>query len=76
LLSGKAKEATPGAWEDITPDNWPTMEALKRKYAGRCRWQGSWCRKEVQDQLNEPGVNFICLSIDSPGVDGTAPWLA
>lgn len=35
-------------WNNICLDNWETMTKLHRRYGKRCRWQGSWCRCEVQ----------------------------
>ncbi len=35
-------------WSDICTDNWKTMTKLHRRYGRRSKWQGSWCRWEIQ----------------------------
>lgn len=35
-------------WPNICSDNLKEMKALHRKYARRCKWQGSWCRAECE----------------------------
>lgn len=35
-------------WDTISADNLPEMARLHRRYGGRVRWQGSWCRAECR----------------------------
>jgi predicted membrane-bound spermidine synthase len=40
-------------WDSICGDNLPEMKRLHRKYYGKAKWQGSWCKKECS--LNARG---------------------
>lgn len=37
-------------WDNICSDNLPQMHKLHRKYGRRADWQGSWCRRECEEQ--------------------------
>lgn len=37
-------------WDHICSSNLPDMHRLHRKYGRRADWQGSWCRRECEQQ--------------------------
>ncbi len=37
-------------WPDICSDHLPQMHTLHRKYGRRTLWQGSWCRRMMEQQ--------------------------
>jgi hypothetical protein len=66
-------------WPDISDEHVPQMNKLRRKYAGRCRWQGCWAEymmrrlaREAAASAGPSALNWYPLSptIDHDGVGG------
>lgn len=40
-------------WDYLCEDNWEGMKKLKRKFARRADWKGSWCEDEIRYRVQQ-----------------------
>ena len=45
-------------WPNISVDNKDGMSKLHRRYGRRCKWQDSWCRKDVLQEARRARQRF------------------